>query len=99
MTRVTSKAAPKTLEDRAREFRDKLEGFIVQYNGGTPPQINDGALAVIQWELRQVAREERERCAKVCDKMLEQEGNNSEVHKRRCHAVDAAAIRSLRDVL
>ena len=48
--------------------------------------------------VRQVAREERERCAKVCDKMLEQEGNNSEVHKRRCHAVDAAAIRSLRDV-
>ena len=86
------------LQDWAREFREMF--------GRTYPSFDraDAEAHRKYWDdvmtafARQVAREERERCAKVCDKMLEQEGNNSEVHKRRCHAVDAATIRSLRDV-
>jgi hypothetical protein len=81
-----------SLEDRARKFRDKLEGFIVQYNGGTPPQINDGALAVIQRELRDVARKERERCAKAVEALIT--SHNPCYAEKQC----AAAIRSLEDV-
>ena len=92
--KVMSKA--KTLEDRAQKFRDITLEVLAISGSDTIDEVRIMA-AFARQVARQVAREERERCAKVCDKMLEQEGNNSEVHKRRCHAVDAAAIRSLED--
>ena len=81
------------LEDRAREFRDMTLEVLAISGSDTIDEVR-----IMAAFARQVARKERLRCAKVCDKMLEQEGNNSEVHKRRCHAVDAAAIRRLEDV-